>query len=297
MTDKSQITRRTALASLGAVGLAAVGPRVVRGLRGEPPFTRYTFAQSAGPDLRIVWYELYNGEYQEDSNRFTSGPPLSNTSESFNDSAKAGRFVDTTADAEGKAVNAGPVISLSNVLPGDEGVLVIGLLAEDADARVWFRVSLDETAENGLYEPERVDGDTTETDGELQDALDVRLWYDNGMFGGCNGQLDASEAFVTGLSTLGDADGRLAAVADGTEDGLVLDFGPLDSGCLPTGVERCVSFAWAIDPAVDNTAQTDSVAFDVEFATVACDDDTNPFAAGSDGDASTTGVDTAGGGA
>jgi hypothetical protein len=284
---QTPITRRQVLAGLGAVGLVAAGPRLVRAARGDPEFTQYTLAQSAdgGPDLRIAWYETYNGVYQEDSNRFTSGPALQPTNESFNHSAEADRFVDTVnAMNPGETVEPGAVIGLDNVLPGDEGVVVIGLLAEDADARVWFKLDLLETPENGRYEPELAAGDATDgaDEGELQDAIDVELWYDNGLTSGCDGVKSGSEEFVSGLSTLGSLDGTLAQVAADTDQGVELDFDLLGLGCLPAGDERCVAFRWSFPPAADNNrVQTDGVSFLLRFATVACSNtDAGPFAGG-----------------
>jgi hypothetical protein len=279
---QTPITRRQVLAGLGAVGLVAAGPRLVRAARGEPAFTRYTLAQSTngGPDLRIAWYETYNGEYREDSGRFTAGDALAPTNESFEAAAAAGRYVDTTADAEGEAVSPGAVVDLGNAVPGDEGTVVVGLLADAADATVWFRLRLDATPENGVVEPERAppaNDDPTSTVGELQDAVEVSLWYDNGLVGGCNGAIDGGESFVTGLSTLGDLDGPLAQVAADTDEGVRLDFDLLGSGCLPANDQQCVGFRWAIPASVGNEIQTDGVSFALEFATVPCDSDVNPF--------------------
>lgn len=276
----SPLSRRQVLAGLGAVGLVAAGPRLVRAAGGEPPFTNYTLAQSDGdgPDLRIAWYETYNGVYQEDSNRFTSGPGLQPTNASFNDSAQAGRFVNTvnTTNPE-DAVEPGAVIGIDNVLPGDEGVVVIGLLAEQADARVWFELDLLEMPENGLYEPEITGGDDTDgpQGGELQDAIDVELWYDNGLTSGCDGVRSGSEEFVSGLSTLGSLDGTLEEVAN---QGVELDFDLLGTGCLPAGVERCVAFRWSFPEAPDNNlSQTDGVSFSLRFVALSCSNTDNPF--------------------
>lgn len=279
---RTPLTRRQVLAGLGAVGLVAVGPRLVRAARGEPAFTRYTLAQSTagGPDLRIAWYETYNGEYQEDSSRFTAGDALAPTNESFETAAAAGRFVDTTSDVEGEAASPGAVVDLGNVVPGDEGTVVVGLLADATDATVWFRLRIDATPENGVVEPERAapaNDDPASTVGELQDALEVSLWYDNSVMGGCNGRVDGGESLVTGLSTLGDLDGPLARVASDTDEGVRLDFDLLGSGCLPADEQQCVGLRWAIPASVGNEIQTDGVSFALEFATVPCDSVVNPF--------------------
>ena len=131
MTHGSSFTRRQLLTAIGGVGLLAGGARVAGALRREPTFTRYTYAQSVdgGPNLRVAWYERYNGAVLEESNRFSDTAPLTNTSESFNESADAGSFVDVTGP---DAVAAGPVLSIPNAHPGDEGLLLIGLRAERA---------------------------------------------------------------------------------------------------------------------------------------------------------------------
>ncbi|WP_423751717.1 hypothetical protein [Salinirarus marinus] len=295
--DSPRLSRRTLLAGLGTVGLVATGPGVVRALRGQPPYANYTYAQTTedGPDLRVAWYETYNGEYREDSNRFTDGEKLENTSDSFNESATAERFVDRTGPNQ---VDAPPVVDLPNVHPGDSGTLVLGLLAENADARVWLRLAAAEFRENRLTEPEIVDADTTDDvfgsdgslvtgGGELQEYVDVRLWYDTGvldtgMVVGCNGVYDAAVESLVALpetSASPRADGTLTDLSADAAlgEGGGLDFGLLDDGCLPVGRERCLGLEWRVAPDVGNVIQTDSVAFTIEFGVTTCDDTNNPF--------------------
>jgi len=270
MTHDSPLTRRKLLAAIGGVGLLAAGPRVVGALGGDPAFTRYTYAQSAsdGPDLRVAWYERYNGTVLEESNRFSAAAPLTNSSDSFNASGDAGRFVDLTGP---DAVDAGPVFSIPNAHPGDEGLLLIGLRAEDADARVWLGVDAYTFAENSLVEPERAANDTDET-GELQDYVDVELWYDTGRLGlgGCNGRRDVTEEAVV-------AGGTLAEVGDALAGGIPLEFGLVDDACIAAGTQRCLALRWHLDPVVSNVVQSDSVRLDIAFAATACDEATNPF--------------------
>ncbi|MFB6108864.1 MAG: hypothetical protein ABEJ82_08505 [Haloplanus sp.] len=271
MTRDSTISRRDILASIGAVGLLAGGPRVARALRGEPPFTRYTYAQTteSGPDLRVAWYERYNGVVVEESNALTGGPALDNTSDSFNDSGDAGRFVDRTGP---DAVDAGPVLSIPNAQPGDDGLLVVGLRAEDADARVWLAVTASEFAENGVNEPESKDDDTTPDVGELQEYVEVEWWYDTGRLGvgACNGVRDPTEEAVVPAGTL-------VEVSDALAGGTLLDFGLVESVCIPAGSQRCLALRWRIDPSVTNVIQSDSARLDIAFAATTCDDDANPF--------------------
>jgi hypothetical protein len=286
MRQDPTLTRRQILAGLGAVGVVAGVPRAARALRGDPPFTAYTVAQTDGPDLRVAWYEYdtTDGSRIEDSARYTPGATLEATNESFAGAAAAGEFVDRTGP---DAVDAGPAIRFGNVLPGDGGALVIGLLT-DADARIWLRLSAPPDAdgrartlaetylENGVNEPERVAGDT-DPEGDLQDALGVRLWYDNGLTGGCDGRVGLGESFVSRASSL-DADGTFGEVAPGLADGVALDFGLLDGACLPAGTQRCLSLRWALPAETGNEVQGDSLAFDLRFRATACDDDRNPFA-------------------
>ncbi|MFC7173670.1 hypothetical protein ACFQL0_10580 [Haloplanus litoreus] len=273
MTHGSSLSRRRLLTAIGGVGLLAAAPRVAGRLREDPSFTRYTHAQSAdgGPNLRVAWYERYNGTVLEESNRFGDRAPLTNSSAAFNDSAEAGAFVDVTGP---DAVPAGPVLDIPNAHPGDEGLLLIGLRAEDADARAWLQVTASEFAENSLVEPERTDGDTSVDDGELQDYVDVELWYDTGRLGvgGCNGRRDFTEEAVIGSGTLATVGGDLDA-------GVLLDFGIVEAACIPAGAQRCLAIRWTIDPSVNNVIQSDSARLDIAFAVTACDDTTNPFGA------------------
>jgi hypothetical protein len=277
MTHCSPLTRRKLLAAIGGVGLLAAGPRVVGAMDHDPVFTRYTYAQSTGPNLRVAWYERYNGTLAEESNRFTDGPPLTNDSDSFNASGDAGRFVDLTGP---DAVAAGPVLSIPNAQPGDEGLLLIGLRAEGADARAWLSIEASEFAENSLVEPERAAGDTTTDDttadaGELQHYVDVACWYDTGRFGvgGCNGRRDFSEEAVV-------AAGTLAEVSDALSGGVPLTFGLVEDACIDAGTQRCLALRWRIDPAVTNVIQSDSARLDIAVAATACDETTNPFGGG-----------------
>lgn len=268
MTHGSPLTRRDILAAIGGVGLLAAGPRVASALRQEPSFTQYTYAQSDGPDLRVAWYERYNGVLQEESNRFTGGDPLTNSADSLNESGDAGRFVDVTGT---DAVATGPVLSIPDAQPGDEGLLLIGLRAEDAPARAWLSITAYDFAENSLVEPERAAGDT-DADDELQDYVDVAVWYDTGRFGvgGCNGARDFTEEAVV-------AAGTLAEVGAALDGGVALDFGLVGDACIDEGTQRCLALRWRIDPAVTNVIQSDSASLDIAFAATTCEDTTNPF--------------------
>jgi predicted ribosomally synthesized peptide with SipW-like signal peptide len=89
-----------------------------------------------------------------------------------------------TWDAEDRA--AKPLVSLDDVKPGDFGELTLSFHLCDNPGYVWLRGELAANDENGVSEVEAdadgEDGTVPEpgTDGELLDAVQTRLWYDDG---------------------------------------------------------------------------------------------------------------------
>jgi hypothetical protein len=265
----TQFTRRQLLAAVGVagVGTGLAGAGLARATSRDPPYTRYTYAAEGDTDerrLRVAWYETYNDTFVEstsgETNRTTVFDPA----------------------AEPTYVNdPGPVITVPNALPGDSGVVVVGLEAQpvetdDEGVDIWLRVRLSENAENGVNEPESLaageddpigSGSGDADSGELGDAVGLQVWKDGG-FGGvgaCNGERALTE---TGL-----ADDSLVAVAAGSLGG-----GERVVDCLAQGSARCVSFAWALPSETGNEIQGDGVAFDIEFLGQSCGGE-NPFAA------------------
>lgn len=273
--DQPTFTRRRLLRSVGAAGFvtagAGLGLRTLDGRR--PPYTRYTYAatQDTGDRrVRVAWYETYNGEFQEAQNGSSE--------------TNATLVLDADADPAYVEEASGPAITLSNLLPGDSGTLVVGLLAEeitesDGGVDVWLRATLTEDCENGVNEPESLatgeDDPMGETDcaeeagigtGELGDALEVALWRDDGLagVGACDGRLGVGETpFV---------EGPLSTVTTGTD----LATGRRVGGCLDQGATQCIGFAWELPAVSPNDLQSDSVAFDLSFVGVPCDSG-NPF--------------------
>ncbi len=220
------------LTSVGATGLASVG---VLGFTTEGS-VRYTVTESVDVDggtLEVDWRETYNGEVQEDTRSSTED---------------------------------GAVIRLGNVLPGDVGTVSFRLRNPDsASSTVEPQLTLDllGTAENEVIEPEEDAGDTSDgpEEGELQDFLNTKLWYDEGLanfeeLGGDNATQDMAESLITG-----DAEGTLAEVADAV-DGISL-------GELSPGDDVTVSFRWEFtDDQNVGVTQTDSVDFAFGLDTV-----------------------------
>jgi hypothetical protein len=273
----THLTRRQLLAAAGVagVGTGLAGAGLARATARDPPYTRYTYAAPGDTDerrLRVAWYETYT----------TDG--TTGFVESTNSSGETDRSTVFDPATEPTYVNdPGPAISLPNALPGDSGVLVVGLEAQhvetdDEGVDVWLRAGLTENAENGVNEPESLEsaeddppgpegGDANS--GELAEALAVRVWKDGGFMTGCDGDYDS-------LSEVSLANDSLAAVSstDPLADGeLVVE-------CLPQGSARCVGFRWEIPDGVGNQIQGDSVGFDLRFHGQSCGAE-NPFTGGS----------------
>jgi len=280
MTSRSRhLSRRQILAGVGTVGLVTAGAGLGRGFRGDPPYTHYTYAQEqdGGPDLLVAWYETYNGDPVSPPDR--SSPGLEPTNESFGDAAASGAFAD---ELDLAFETRGPVVDVPNVVPGDSGTLLVGLTVAAESGTVWFRPHLpaelpDGTrnfAENGRTEPEVEAGDDSDDLGELQDVLELSVWYDTGVLnsgvaGACNGSQDPGETVL--------ASGTLVDVAEQLAGGVRLQT-ELFGSCLDPEEPRCLGVRWEVPADAGNAVQTDSVRFDLQFVATACEETaTNPF--------------------
>ena len=245
MTQKeSKLTRREALAGVGAVGFAALGAASGRstGTDSWAEYSQYTYAQTDTPwDLLVGWRRTENGAIVGSS----------------------------PSDAEDDVQSDGiRLVDVDNALPGDSGTASVGLRLDDPAAiapdgvRVWLQIvpsfDTDDPASAALAD--RI-------------SLDVR--YDTGILGigGCGGAesgfADYGEPIASG--TLASLDG--SALATGIE----LNPGLLDNGCLGTGEQRCLTVAWEFDSVGGNAGQGGAVDFDVEFAADDCGAEGNPF--------------------
>lgn len=270
-----RLTRRQVLAGLGGASVVA-GVGVGRAAR-RPAYSRYTYAQSDGGVLRVAWYETYDDGSGTSFQESQAGTGEDNATRVL-DPATAPAYVD---DAPG------PAITLSDVVPGDSGVLVVGVEVEqvpegqsgvdvwlrigsfDADGAGWVPVT---EAENGIVEPEAVAGDATPDDGELDEELRVDLWRDGGVGGvvsPCDGRRGLAPLLVDGAS--------LAAVtaASGPD---AYGTGARLYECLTAGQSRCLALAWEIPATVGDRIQSDGVQFDVAFGATPCGD-SNPWEA------------------
>jgi len=142
-----------------------------------------------------------------------------------------------------------PPVSVSDVEPGDGGVVDLSLTLSGSPARLWVRGTATDFAERGLVEAEQSAGDAGEP-GELQEYVQVRLWYD----GDDDGRVDGGDNLVY-EGTLADLD-----TLDG-EDGWV----PLTEACVPPGTHTA-RFRWELPTDAPNTVQTDSASFSLGVA-------------------------------
>ena len=276
--SKTELNRRTLLAGIGGLGVAGIGYGQLRTANRRRTYTHYTYAEpdgtttgenghgpiaisdAEGPRIRVSWYSTYNGH-------LLTGAPLSTNgaTEGWGYANEDGYVADVD----------GPAIHVDNVLPGDSGTASIGLLAEEADARVWLRISPScEDAENG-------DDCPPLGENPLANAIETELWYDTGIFGlfGCQGAEEGSfgEPIAEGvLAEMPTANGVDGSVFEGIE----LNPGMTNNSVLEEGNRLCLALAWAFPTNLENVnnLQGAAVAFDVEFRAVAADDPNNPFA-------------------
>lgn len=265
------LTRRKVLASLGAVGVGSAGLRLAT--EDAVAMTHSTTIENpeAPFDLQLEWRESYNGSIVEGEDFPGTG---------------------TVNDPDG------PVLSLDDVKPGDSGSLTVRLSLVDtdsessSDARLFMSLGDDwyTTAENDVNEPEEKAGDTTESEGELQDHVNVSIWYDSGIFrelplptGACNGQRDPNESLIVpesgGGGTVGTIDEVVLALESRFPGGVPIDpTGSLpETGenheCISVGESICISLEWALPIGTGNLVQTDGVGFDLGFRAEECSPD------------------------
>ncbi len=230
-------TRQGVLASLG---LGGVGVAILSTLTTASPYTSYTDVQSCGDDrVLVARYETYNGtllEHQDGTGLATAKDTL--------DPRESPIYVPEVS---------GPVISLENVMPGDVGFLAIGIwLAEEPERSDPISIDLtgDLTAkeENSRAEPERKAGDSSDTVGELPDALEASVWIDDGPLA-CHGVRMLDTTIAEGFLT--DVIGALSTVAR------------LCTGCLGVGRPHCLGFEWSLPATAGNVVQTDGIEFEL----------------------------------
>jgi hypothetical protein len=247
----THLTRRQALAGIGAVGFAAAGMAVgTRSTGSWNQYTSYTYAQSNVPtSLLVGWRSRYNDQLVRES-------PTDEVTE---------------VDEIGAPVR---LIDQDNVLPMDTGSTSVGLRIDDQGqnvpdgVRVWMKID--------------PDIGTDPASQALAERIEVSVRYDTGFLGvgGCAGA-ENLESFPS-FPTFGDGifSGTLAELdGDDLAEGIEIDPGMLDNGCLTPDESRCLAFNWRFPIGEGgNAGKGGSVDFDVEFYAVDCAWDGNPFA-------------------
>jgi hypothetical protein len=269
-----QLTRRELLAGIGAGTLGVGGLSLVPS---GPEFHYYTYAADGDVDdrrVRVAWHERYNGAFQETHNG-TADPGF----DAALDPDTAPTYIDEATYVTGVS---GPVLSVGNTLPGDEGTLVVGLeVVDDGDfiaepLDIWLRARITADDENGINGPELAAGDTTATDGELDDQVFVELWRDGAPLGSCNGEknlLESLESSIVPRSPLSVAFDPTSDVGDADGQRVLQGLDP--------GNTRCIALSWAFpESTATNAAQGDSATFDLAFAGVPAGA-ASPFTGGS----------------
>ncbi|MFB6070930.1 MAG: hypothetical protein ABEJ76_07885 [Halanaeroarchaeum sp.] len=235
MTRGPDLSRRRLLRDLGIAGIATGGLAFVTTGDAVAYQQASTFQTDAAVDVLVEWRETYNGAVLETG---ATDP-------------------DPTA----------PLISLTDVQPGDEGVLAFRVsVAAAAEPEQTVSLVMDaaitDEAENGITEPERAAGDDT-SDGELADHVRAEVWYDAGLFGGCNGTLEPGNPIL--------AEGSLREVAGAISADPLANPGG-DGDCFGLEDSVCLGLHWWLPTGGEevNVYQSDGATFDLSFGAVQC---------------------------
>lgn len=202
----------------------------------------YTYASSHGCDdytLDAEWRETYTSD------------------------GETTLLEDTTPDGTGSEPDEPGLIQLEDVLPGDRGTVSFTLTADRTNTEASDTVTptlgleLRERAENGLGEPERAAGDTTDTTGELQDYLRVTVWENTGILGV---DVLGADDLTQQITEPTIAEGTLEEVAGSLNDE------PLGTIDATTDESVSVTLRWEfVDTDDINVTQSDSVTFDLDI--------------------------------
>ncbi|WP_418283812.1 VWA domain-containing protein [Halorubrum sp. DTA46] len=269
MTEKQTqsigLSRRKVLAGLGAVGVASAGA----GLGTTAYFSdQESFdgnAITAGElDLKLDYRATYNGgpgrldeiqEYypefdvvEEADGVYLLGEVPASDSDAWEDVVREADFCHGSIAEELINGDEIPVFTLDDVKPGDYGEVTISLHICDNPAWMWMRGELTENAQNGYTDPEHraldegdFDHDDTPFGGQLADAIETRLWYDEN----CNNIYEGSgETGEVDVAVVMDVSGSMNNIFTPAKNGaktLVNELADSDQGALvsyQTGATR-----------------------------------------------------------
>ncbi|WP_049980232.1 choice-of-anchor W domain-containing protein [Halolamina rubra] len=251
--NKFDLTRRKALAGLGGIGAgAALGGTGTMAFLSDSE--EASGVMTAGTLDLIV--EYYSHWHQGSGGDYVSG------------------------SINGEAVTG----NLSDVKPGDSGLIALCPRVETNPAYLWLCGELTANNENGITDPEsEVDSTGGDGNGELAQNVEVTVQY-------CDIADDIGDSFdEDDVESSTDVwSGTLAELFDDIQYGVPLDgdedtpddddnggfFEPGDQDCYPgTGDEGegpCLCLDWKVPDEVGNVIQSDSLSFDLQLYAQQC---------------------------
>ncbi|WP_066416308.1 vWA domain-containing protein [Halorubrum aethiopicum] len=216
MSDNNgfKISRRKALAGLGGIGVASAGAGLGTSAYFSDEESFEGNSLTAGElDLKLDYKATYaggpgrldeiDGWYSDDGpgepfdvEEIEDGTYLIGEVPNQTDDMWENEVQNTNLCAPDLGLVNGdeiPVFTLEDVKPGDSGEVTVSLHVCDNPAWMYMNGALTANDENGQTEPEAdVDesgGDPGDGDGELADAIQTTLWYDEN----CNNVLDGGD--------------------------------------------------------------------------------------------------------
>jgi len=160
---------------------------------------------------------------------------------------------------EGGLILGDRFFNFNDVKPGDYGENTISLHVVNNDAWVCAEVSNLASADNSCNEPEKVAEPNCEADnvGELQNALVMTVWKDDGVEGegACNNVQDPGEVTLVSGQPV---NGILPIYDSVTNNGAF----------LKAGDTTCLGVSWSLPAATQNEVQTDSLTGNISFNVV-----------------------------
>ena len=256
--NRLKLTRRKVLVGTTAIGAAGIGTGL---------------GTSA----------LFSDQESFDGNTITAGElDLLVGYYSYWDQGMAGEG-NVSGTADGESVSA----ELSDVKPGDSGLIAFCAQIETNPAYLWLTGELTESKENGYTEPEPEDENG---EGELEENIDVDVNY-------CTVDDEVGDGFdpsdVNRVATAWS--GTLAELMATSETGIALDGDasvPVDGSFPEPGTQACfdgsdtegdnycLCLDWEVPTGVGNEIQGDSLEFDLQFYAEQCrnnDGTNNPY--------------------
>ncbi|WP_245944452.1 cupredoxin domain-containing protein [Haloplanus salinus] len=300
MPREFTLSRRTALAALGTVGVASAGAGVGTSAffsDGESfendRLVAGTLDMKAAYSVHYLDWSADELDGIDDDAVTTTGPmtefdpgPRSLPGIEFATEGDRQQFLaNTLVHADGDAscpdgTDADdlqrPVVELDDLKPGDHGEVTFDLALCDNPGYVWLGVADATAAENGYTEPERDDPDEsgletlpgeppTDHHVELLDAVRAAYWIDDG-----DDYVDGDEAFQS-RGSLRDVLGDLSGIGVALEGDVSSERGggTGGQGCFSPG-RHSVGFVWWLPVDHANETQSDSVRFSLTFYTEQC---------------------------